>query len=127
MLDLVLLEEHLAIVQLPLDTEVPAELFAAPFYAITRTADELSLVVPEGAMPAVAGAGKVERGWRCIKVQGPLDFSLTGVLAAIAGTLAAAKISLFALSTYDTDYILVKTATIDQARTALLEAGYRFV
>lgn len=75
------------------------------FCSITRTADELSLVLPQDKLP---GSIQAETGWRCLKVMGPLDFSLTGILAALSGALAQAGISLFALSTYDTDYILVK-------------------
>ena len=66
-----------------------------------------------------------ERGWRALQVLGPLDFSLTGILAGLAGTLAQAEISLFAISTYDTDYILVRDANLADACQSLQAAGYR--
>jgi hypothetical protein len=86
------------------------------FLSITRTADELSIVCPESLVPAGA---KVERGWRALKVQGPLDFSLTGIIAALTAPLAAAKISVFAVATFDTDYILVREADLERAIAAL--------
>jgi hypothetical protein len=93
-----------------------------PIWSITRTPDEISIVTSEEhADPTWAN---VEHGWRCFKVRGPLDFSLVGILAALAGTLAAANISVFAISTYDTDYILVRDGDADRAATALMEAGH---
>ena len=67
---------------------------------------------------------QVETDWSALKVMGPLDFALTGILAGLASVLADAGISLFALSTYDTDYVLVKSAKLDDACTALADAGY---
>ena len=67
----------------------------------------------------------VERGWRCLKVEGPLDFALTGILADLAGVLASAGISIFAISTFDTDYLLVKEETLDGAVETLTVAGHR--
>jgi hypothetical protein len=75
-------------------------------------------------MPASVQA---ERGWRCLRVAGRLDFSLTGVLASIAGTLAAANVSLFAVSTYDTDYVLVRGERLVAASEALSAAGHEVV
>ena len=91
---------------------------------MTRTEDELSLVVPEEKVPEV---WKAERGWRCLKVEGPLDFGLTGILASLANPLADAGISIFALSTYDTDLILVPERELEQARGALEGAGHLVV
>ena len=67
----------------------------------------------------------VEDGWRAFKVLGPLDFSLTGILSAIAAPLAEAGISIFALSTYDTDYVLVRAHALDSACAVLSAAGYQ--
>jgi uncharacterized protein len=79
--------------------------WASSFFSITRTSDELSIVCAESSVPAGIVA---ERGFRMLMVEGPLDFSLTGVMASIAGPLADAGVSMFAVSTYDTDYVLVR-------------------
>jgi len=86
-----------------------------------RTADELSIVCDESIE---LDSPQSETGWACIRVTGPLDFELTGILAGIAGVLAAAEISLFALSTFDTDYVLVEADALPRAVAALREAGY---
>jgi len=98
---------------------VPAQVYDGDFFNICRTHDELSIVCADGI---VRNSPRCEAGWSCIKVMGPLDFSLTGILAHLAGLLAEAGISLFALSTYDTDYFLVKTEKLASALAAL-EAG----
>jgi hypothetical protein len=110
----------LAVCRLPPDAPLPAWAGDSPFVSLTRTAEELSVVCAEGAVPA--GVESV-RGWRALQVAGPLDFALTGILAALAGPLAAAGISIFALSTYDTDYLLVQAATLPQAVAVLRQAG----
>jgi hypothetical protein len=69
----------------------------------------------------------VERGWAALEIVGPLDFTLTGVLASFAGPLAEARIPVFAISTFDTDYVLVKTENLDAAVRALSSAGHRCV
>ena len=68
----------------------------------------------------------IEKNWRILKVHGPLDFSLTGVLASIANPLAESKISIFAISTFDTDYVMVKDIDLPNARAALTSAGFFF-
>jgi hypothetical protein len=115
--DLRLLPGRFEICRLPADAAVPAA-----FFSVTRTADELSVVCAEGLAPQDAPC---ERGWCMLRVAGPLDFSLTGVLAAIAGPLAAAGVSLFAVSTFDTDYVLVKEENVAKAVGALTAAGHR--
>jgi hypothetical protein len=65
-----------------------------------------------------------EKGWSCLKVQGPLDFGLTGIIASLASPLAKAQISLFAVATFDTDYILVKSEKIEEAINALKIEGH---
>lgn len=82
------------------------------------------MVCPEADVPSGVLA---EAGWRCLKVQGPLDFALVGVMASLTGPLAAAGVSLFALSTYDTDYLLVKAGNLAQAVDALESAGHTVV
>jgi uncharacterized protein len=115
--DLRLLPGRFEICHLSAGAEVPASFFSA-----TRTADELSVVCAEGLAPE--GALR-EEGWRILQVAGPLDFSLTGVLAAIATPLAAAGVSIFAISTFNTDYVLVKEENVAKAMEALRAAGHR--
>jgi len=105
------------------DAAIPRAVFASPFYSLSRTEAELSLLVPE---TLEISSEKCEPGWRALKVAGPLDFALTGILAGIATTLARAGISIFAISTFDTDYILVKNENLKAARDALTAAGHRF-
>jgi hypothetical protein len=121
-LDLTPLPERLAVCRLPADAPLPAWAMTGPWSSITRTADELSIVCREREAP---GDVIAERGWRALKVAGPLDFGLTGVLAALAGPLAEAGVSLFAVSTYDTDYVLVKADRLAEAVRALIAAGHR--
>lgn len=113
-----LLEVRLVICRLNADVVIPVDMLRSEneFLSITRTADELSIVCPEELAPASA---KVQAGWRAFKVAGPLDFSLTGVMATLATPLATAKISLFAVATFDTDYLLVPQADLEGAITAL--------
>ena len=97
---------------------------SAGFYFIGRTDEELSLVCRTEDTPA--GTTAREDGWRGFRVQGTLDFSLTGILSKLATVLADAGIGIFAVSTYDTDYILVKRENLDRAVEALKAAGYGF-
>jgi hypothetical protein len=119
---LTLLPERLAICRLPAGALVPEwAQVAGPLVSITRTADELSVVCDEADVPAEVTA---ERGWRALRVAGPLDFALTGVLAALVAPLAEAGVSIFALSTYDTDYVLVRETDVERAVAALAGAGH---
>ena len=88
-----------------------------------RTDEELSIVC-DAHLPV--SSEKSEAGWVCIKVLGPLDFALTGILAKISSALAEAEISIFAISTYDTDYILIKANVLDVAKKALKKTDYLF-
>ena len=101
---------------------VPAwALDAQGFVSITRTVDELSVVCPESAAP---GDLPTERGWAVLKLHGPFPFAQVGVLSSFAAPLASARISLFAISTFDTDYILVKSGDLPAACRALTAAGH---
>ena len=120
-LNLTLLPDRLAVCRLPPDAPLPAET-GGSLWSVTRTRNELSLVLSE---EAVQEGWKAERDWRCLEVTGPLDFSLTGILASLATPLAEAKVSLFAVSTYDTDYVLVREANLEKAIDALRGAGHR--
>jgi hypothetical protein len=118
---LILLPGMLAICRLEATASIPEWATLRPFWSMTRTEEELSLVCPEAHVPQGV---KRETGWRALKVEGPLDFSLTGILASLTAPLATEKISVFAVSTYDTDYLLVKEERLAQAIRALREEGY---
>lgn len=107
--------------RLPADAAVPDWAGQGSFFAVTRTRDELSIVVPQAQAPSDA---RQERDFRALKVAGPLDFSAVGVLASLTGPLAQAGISLFALSTFDTDYVLVRERDLPRALAALRAAGH---
>ena len=120
-LRLTTLEGRFAVSRLPADAAVP-RWAAGEVVAVTRTPDELSVICAE---PAVPEATPVERGWRCLQVQGPLSSEMTGILAALSGPLADAHIPLLALSTYDTDYLLVREEHLEAAYAALERAGHQ--
>lgn len=94
------------------------------FYSLTVTDEEVSVVTAEHRIPEEA---KAERSWSLLKVEGPLDFSLTGILAEIATILSTASIPIFAISTYDTDCILVKQDKVQEATAALKGAGHTVI
>jgi uncharacterized protein len=111
-----------AIAKLAADAPVPVwALSCSGFSSVTRTGRELSIVAPAVKMPRDIQA---ERGWALIQLQGPFAFDQIGILASFATPLAEAGIGFFALSTYDTDYLLVKAEAIDQAIRALVTAGH---
>ena len=117
-LTLQLLELRLAICRLPSDSDVPDWIEGDEFYSVTRTGDELSIVCSEAQVP---GDIEAERNWRALKVKGVLDFALTGILASLVTPLAKAGISIFAISTYDTDYLLLKSERLNEAVSILNE------
>ena len=111
-LTLSLLSYTFAICRLEPEADIPSWALAGDFFSVTRTKEELSLVclqkiVPEGT--------RCEKDFRSIKVEGPLDFALVGVLASLTKALAQEEISILAISTFDTDYLLVKEAQVDRA------------
>jgi len=110
-----------AVCRLDPQAAVPDWAFSGDFFSITRTTDELSIVCSEAGVPEGV---LCERAWAGLKVEGPLDFSLTGVLASLTQPLAEAGISLFVLSTYNTDYLLVKARDLDRAVAVLAEAEH---
>ncbi|MEZ5365820.1 MAG: ACT domain-containing protein [Bryobacterales bacterium] len=119
-MNLTAMEGHYAVCRLAADAQAP-DWAAGGFVSITRTAEELSVVCPQDPVP---DGVPQEKDFRILKVEGPLDFSLTGVLAGLSGALAEAKISLFAVSTFETDYILVRGADLARALEALTAAGH---
>ncbi len=128
MLTLTMLPETFAICRLSMDEAVPDWAMLGEFVSITHTPDELSIVCAAKNVPAeehVPPDVKADRDWRALKVEGPLDLALTGVLASLANPLAEARINLFAISTFDTDYLLVKEYNLTRACEVLRQAGHR--
>jgi hypothetical protein len=121
---IVVLDDEFAITRLGATDPAPAWAEQGGLSSVTRTAEELSVVCAASAVPASVQA---ERGWRCLRVAGRLDLSLTGVLASIADPLAAAELSIFAVSTYDTDYVLVRKQSSMAAIGCLRAAGHEVV
>jgi hypothetical protein len=119
---LTVLETRLAVCRLPSDSAIPAWVDGTgDFVSITRTADELSIVAASDVIPA----GLPQEGpWRAFKVQGPLVMTLIGVVAAVADPLRDAGIAIFAISSFDTDYVLVHEPYFDAAVTTLTAAGH---
>ena len=126
MLDLDLLPEEYAVCRLPAGSTIPASLTAGPaghgVISVTWAPDELSIICPSDRVPEDA---TVETPWRCLRVVGPLDLALTGVLASLIGPLADARVNIVTFSTYDTDYLLVPTVRLTEALDTLTKAGHR--
>jgi hypothetical protein len=116
---------NLAVVRLPGDAPQPP-VPRGTFTSLTRTENETSLVCEEQAAPQPSPTCQVEKGWVIFRLEGPLDFALIGILSRIASVLADKKISIFAISTYDTDYVLVKSEFKAEATATLQAAGYVF-
>jgi uncharacterized protein len=115
------LAERLAVCRLASDAPFPSWALAGEFFGVVRTHDEVSIVCSENRVPQGILA---EGGWTAIKLEGPFPFSMTGVLASFLQPLAIAQISIFAISTFDTDYVLIKREIVEQAVAALNAAGH---
>lgn len=102
--------------------EVPAWATVGPFFSVTRTRGELSVVCPENVVPEDISC---ERGWRALRLEGPFDLSMVGILASVASPLAEVGASIFAISTFDTDYVLVMEEQLDLAVDTLRARGHR--
>jgi uncharacterized protein len=121
-LSLTVVPDRLAVCRLDRGAEIPAWALKGDFFSITRTADELSIIclqeyVPEGI--------KSSRDWRVLKMEGPFDFNLVGVMASILDPLADEGVAVLTLSTYDTDYVLVSAGQYERAVAVLAAAGHR--
>ena len=113
-----------AIVRLASDAPFPDWATKGDFTSITRTADELSIVRPTENLPPEV---RSPHRWVCLKLEGPFPFSLTGVLLSFIAPLSENGIPIFAISTYDTDYVLVQEPDSDRALDALRHAGHELV
>ena len=123
-LTLKLLEETFAIHSLASDINIPKAVFDAPIFFIAKTYEETSIVLPQAI---IMPSDEVEKDWQAFEVVGPLDFTLTGILSKISTILANEKISIFAISTFDTDYILVKSTNVSLATAALISNNYQII
>lgn len=124
-LRLAALDGRMAICRLPADAGIPAQALEGDFFSMTRTPEELSIVCPEENAPDGSDDEVMrEDGWRALKLEGPFDLSLVGVLVSATAPLAGAGLGVFAVSTYSTDYVLVEEENLDAAVAALREAGH---
>ena len=124
MLKLELLPGRYAVARLGPTEAAPDWATGGAFSCVSRSRQELSVVCEEGRVPAGV---QCERGWRALRVAGRLEFDATGVLASMAVPLAEAEVPIFAVSTFDTDYLLVKEADLDRAREVLEAVGHSIV
>jgi len=121
-----MLDPEFSILKLPPDEPVPSWVLDSGLFFVARTDEELSVACPSDALPSGASFADAEHGWICIKVEGVLDFSLTGILSSLATPLAENGISLFAVSTFNTDYLLVRSGALGKAKAVLEKAGHVF-
>ncbi|MGJ5820024.1 ACT domain-containing protein [Paludibaculum fermentans] len=115
------LEGIWAVCRLGAEEEIPAWAGRGRFVSITRTPEELSVVCPAQQVPEGI---RVQAGWACLQLAGPFDFALTGILASFLQPLAEASVPIFALSTFDTDWVLIPEEHLSRALVALREAGH---
>lgn len=120
---LIVLSGVFSVCKLKAGSPMPQWVDSSSFLNVTNTDDELSIVCISSCVP---DSIKAEHGWKIIKILGPLDFGLTGILSSIASPLADAKISIFAISTFDTDYVLIKEDKLNQAKAVLEGRGFEF-
>ena len=118
---LTVLRGRFAVYRMAPNDAIPDWALGGGFVSITRTADELSIVCAE---KAVAEDATCEAGWRLFKLEGPFDFALTGILLSAIEPLNAAGVSILAISTYDTDYLLVKDELVETAMDTLRASGH---
>ncbi|HUZ15819.1 MAG TPA: ACT domain-containing protein [Gaiellaceae bacterium] len=117
------LPDSYAVVRLEPGSELPDWVDKGPFRSVTRTEHEVSVVCRD---PDVPEGESVDRGWTVLEVRGPLDFSLTGVIASLVEPLAQAEVPIFLISTFETDYVLVRSSDLARAVDALEDAGHVF-
>lgn len=121
---LAILPDRFTIHSLPVDSPIPPEVLGAAIYFIGKTRDELSVVVADSV---TLDSDESDPGWRVMEVLGPLQLSMVGIMARIGSVLANAKVSIFVVSTFETDYFLVKEYDLLKAREALVKDGYKVV
>jgi hypothetical protein len=131
-LELLLYPDEITVFRLPVNAKLPEGILSLKWFTISKTLDELSIIIPTVCGESIFRNGntaelKEENGWRCFKINSVLDFGLVGILATIVNPLKDAKIPVFVVSTYDTDYVLTKDAFLESAKSAILQAtNYTF-
>lgn len=123
-LELSCLPQRFAVVRMAADAAIPSWATQGKFFCVARTADELSIVLEESLVPA---GEKSQAGWRNFKLHGPIAFTETGVLSSLLTPLADAKIGVFAISTFDTDYLLVAAENLAAAIATLEQSGHKIL
>lgn len=123
-MELKILDNKLKVAKLKVGDKIPEVIFKQEFYSITKTDEELSIVLDENIN---IQSDIIEHNWRAIKIVGTLDFALIGILSKISTILAQAQISIFAISTYNTDYILIKENKLEKAIEVLKKNEYEFI
>ncbi|WP_337020069.1 ACT domain-containing protein [Oceanobacillus massiliensis] len=122
-----ILDSTFSVIKFQAAETLPLWALSADTFSITRTEEELSIVCPSESLPKDQAFQEIEKDWKCIKVEGVLDFSLTGILSSFAAPLAENKISIFAISTFNTDYLLIKSHSIEKAKVVLESEGNTFI
>lgn len=123
-MELKILNNKLKVIKLKQNETIPEIVYKQDFYSITKTDEELSIVLDEDVN---IESNNIEYNWKAIKIVGTLDFALIGILSKISTILAQAEISIYAISTYNTDYILIKNDKLDKAIKVLEQNGYKFI
>lgn len=118
------LPDTFVIHSLPVEAEIPAQVLNASLYFIGKTHEELSIVVPQTVL---VDSDESDTDWRVLEVLGPLELSMVGIMAQIGNVLAAAKVSIFIVSTFETDFFLVKQKDLEIAANALESDGYKVI
>ncbi len=118
------LPDTFVIHSLPVEAEIPAQVLNASLYFIGKTHEELSIVVPQTVL---VDSDESDTDWRVLEVLGPLELSMVGIMAQIGNVLAAAKVSIFIVSTFETDFFLVKQKDLEIAAKALESDGYKVI
>ena len=121
---LAVLPETFVIHSLPVSAGIPNQVLNSSLYFIGKTHEELSIVVPESVH---IDSEESDEDWKALEVLGPLQLSMVGIMAQIGNVLATAKVSIFIVSTFETDFFLVKTKDLDTAAAALEQDGYKVI
>jgi uncharacterized protein len=125
-IDFTLLKGDYSIYRLKKDSAIPSWVSESDFCSVTRTKEELSIICKDAGIKADIDI-RTDRSWRILKINGPLDLSLIGIIADISNLLKDNKIPVFTISTYDTDYILIKFQYLSETISVLRNAGYKII
>jgi len=125
-LDFILLKGEYSIYRFKRDSPIPEWIYDSDFYSVTRTTDELSIICKP--VDLIMGNDiKIDNHWRILKIDGVLDLSLIGIIATVSTILKDNKIPIFTISTFDTDYILLKDLDLNKTVAALRHAGHKLL